>query len=159
MNPAATGSNQAGLGLAEVVSGCMAEIDYAFLAEYARVDPASGTLTAVGASWTYVQSSEFPSAHRMSVAGRIRSTMAEGDVSLRISITAPGGTFSITAESILTPNPASRPYADGRVGLIFALDVQVPLPGPGLYEVVVTLPESEAQRVLRFEAEAIPSQG
>lgn len=132
----------------------MAEIDYAFLADFAKVEP-TGTLTAVGASWTHVNAAQIPTGHRLAVAGRIRSRDVDGDVALRISVTGPGKTFEIVTEGLLTAANAMV-YGDGWVGLLFALDLQVPLPSEGLYWVEVSLPGSDESRRLGFEVRRAP---
>ena len=80
--------------------------------------------------------------------------MDEGPVTLRITISAPSNAYSITADANLDAGPNPRPYGDDRlIGLLFALDIQVPLPTPGVYQVAVALPDSGKERVLKFEAE------
>jgi hypothetical protein len=49
----------------------MAELDYAFIAEFAKVE--GGKLTAIGASYMQITPPAFPVAHYLSVAGRIRA--------------------------------------------------------------------------------------
>ncbi|HCB06110.1 MAG TPA: hypothetical protein PLZ93_09675 [Nocardioides sp.] len=128
----------------------MAELDYAFIADFAKVEP-NGTLTAVGASWTFLNAREFPSAHRMAVAGRVRGSVDEEPVTLRIDVRGPNDTFRLATDSQLSPQVSARPYGDGRVGLLFALDLQVPLTSVGLYEIYISVNGVEARR-LAFEA-------
>lgn len=127
----------------------MAELDYAFLADFAKVEP-NGTLTAVGASWTHLVSPELPAAHRMAVAGRIRAEIDEGAVGLRIDVHGPDGVFKLAAGSELVPGVASRPYGAGLVGLLFALDLQIPLPIAGMYTIYIEINGEQARR-LAFE--------
>ena len=64
------------------------ELDYAFLAEYAKTE--RGTITAIGASFTEAKSSSFPSVLDVSVAGRIRRPETEPVPEIRIVLTGPG---------------------------------------------------------------------
>ncbi|WP_435744859.1 DUF6941 family protein [Nocardioides sp. SYSU DS0663] len=127
----------------------MPEIDYAFLADFAKVEP-TGTLTVVGASYMFVNAPQLPTAHRLAIAGRIRARADDGTVPIRITIAGPEGTFEIATEGELDSSTA-EPYGDGYVGLLFALDLQVPLPAAGTYWVEVMLTGSDDRRRLAFE--------
>lgn len=127
----------------------MAELDYAFVADFAKVE-ANGTLTAIGASWTFLQAVVLPSAHRMAVAGRIRARLGEGPIALRIDVKVPDDAFTLAVQSELGPETNARPYGDGRVGHLFALDLQVPLPAQGRYGVEISL-DGQIARRLYFE--------
>lgn len=127
----------------------MAEIDYVFIADFAKVQP-NGTLTAVGVGWTHVEVRSLPTLHRVSVAGRVRAKLAEGAIEIRVSITAPGAEFTVQAEGSLEAGPDARPYAEGRIGHLFAVDLQLPLPMPGLYTVLVELADGDSREV-KFE--------
>lgn len=134
----------------------MAELDYAFLANYARVDP-GGTLTAVGASFTHVQAGSVPTQHLLSVAGRIRSHIDAGPVPLRVTLTTPGDEIRLTFDAELQASEGARPYAGGRIGLLFAVTLAIPLPRVGLYEVTLRLDGAEeAARRLMFDVEIGP---
>jgi len=134
----------------------MAEIDYAFLADFAKVE-ANGTLTAVGASWTYLTTEGFPAGHRMSVAGRVRARVDEGDVPIRVSYTTPNEAVRLNADGLLVPTDAQRPYGDGWIGHLFAMDMAIPLPAPGLYWVEISIGDGASVRRLAFEA-GLPDQ-
>lgn len=54
---------------------CVAELDYAFIAEFAKVE--SGKLTVVGASYTEISARSFPTQHFFSCAGRVRMALGE----------------------------------------------------------------------------------
>lgn len=127
----------------------MAELDYAFLADFAKVEP-NGTLTTVGASFTFVTTRQLPAAHRMAVAGRVRGLVGEEPIPFRIEIVGPDGSFRIGAESELTPGPTARPYGEGFLGHLFALDLAIPLPQVGLYVVNVSV-SGEHARTLAFD--------
>lgn len=134
----------------------MATLDYAFLADYAKVD-ANGTLTAVGASWTNLQTPSLPTQHRMSIAGRVRAKLAEGPVDLRIQIQGPEDVFHLGMDAQLEAGPDARPYGDGNIGHLFAVDMQVPLPKAGLYTVTLSV-DGKPVRDLKFDVEQAPAQ-
>jgi len=50
------------------------ELDYAYLAEFAKVE--NNSLTAVGASYTHVEADRLPVIHTVYVAGRVRALEA-----------------------------------------------------------------------------------
>lgn len=129
----------------------MATLDYAFVADFAKVEP-NGTLTTVGASWTFLEASVLPTVHRMAVAGRVRTQVGDAPTDIRVTVRGPGGLFELSADGQFS-GPAPRPYADGRVGQLFALDLQIPLPEAGLYEVLIDI-DGERARRLAFEVAA-----
>jgi hypothetical protein len=88
----------------------VAELDYAYLAEYARVDP-GGSLTAVGASYTHVSLATLPTQHLIAVAGRIRATTAEPSVLLTMIMRDEAQSLSMSFETTLVPTSGARVYA------------------------------------------------
>ncbi|MDD1477212.1 DUF6941 family protein [Arthrobacter sp. H16F315] len=89
-------------------------MDYAFLAEYAKVE--SNKLTVVGASYTYLFTDELPAVHLLTVAGRIRVPQDYGPVPVSVQLTPPNAEYSITVDTELQEAVDMHPY-DGRVGL------------------------------------------
>ncbi len=130
----------------------MAELDYAFLADYASAE--TGKLTVVGASYTHVIALTLPSIHQLSVAGRIRATVDEETVALAITVKAPDNQYNITIGSELRPDGAARPYGN-KLGLLFSANLQMPIPSEGLYEVLISI-EGEQVRRLAFDVETAP---
>lgn len=129
----------------------MANLDYAFLADYARVET-NGTLTSIGASFTHVTAQSLPTSHRIAVAGRVRAPLDERDIQLGIDLVGPNDSWVLRTEAVLNPTEDSRPYGDeGLIGHLFALDVQIPLPEEGLYRVNLVL-NGEPVRMLAFDA-------
>lgn len=126
----------------------MADLDYAFLADFAKVE-ANGTLTSVGASFTFLEAAQLPAAHRLSVAGRVRALVGETP-DLRVDVRGPDDLFRLGVNGPLTHSVNARPYAEGRIGILFALDLQVPLPAAGLYSVGIEVDGTEVRR-LAFE--------
>ncbi|TDW91121.1 hypothetical protein [Kribbella sp. VKM Ac-2566] len=127
----------------------MATLDYAFLADYAKVQP-NGTLTSVGASFTFVEAQSLPTTHRMAVAARVRARIDEQIIPFRVEITGPGESFRLGVDGQLSPGPDSRPYGEGFVGHLLAMDIQIPLPSAGLYTVNIEL-EGKHVRRLAFD--------
>jgi len=126
----------------------MAELDYAFLAEFATVQ---GTkLTAVGASFTYVAVTDFPAVMRLFVAGRFRAREDEREVPISVRLVAPARGVDIQLEGSLGQGPNQRPY-NGKVGLLFAVEIPVQITSTGLYEVFVGT--GDAERRLAFAVE------
>lgn len=130
------------------------KLDYAFLAEFAKVEP-NGTLTSIGASYTRVAVSELPAAHQLVVAGRIRAPADSPEVPIKISYKASGEhPFQMEVEFVASGAGAS-PYGDGWVGVFFVTGTSVPLVGTGLNEVVIEVEGAVARR-LYFEAMVVP---
>ena len=63
----------------------MATLDYALLAEYARIDPA-GLVTIVGGSFDRVQATSTSGAHQMYVVMRVLLDESEGAASFEVSV-------------------------------------------------------------------------
>ncbi len=128
----------------------MAELDYAYLADYAVVS--DGKLSTIGASFTHVGVGAFPSALNLAVAGRIRVAAEIGSVSLLVRILPPKDEYRVEFAGILEAGPQARPYGDGLVGVLFSVTATVPLPNPGLYQVEIHV-DGELARRLAFDAE------
>ncbi len=121
-----------------------AELDYAFLAQWARVN-GDGTLTAVDASFLRVTAQPgalFP----MAVAGRVRFLGEPYSSDLVIELQGPD--LSVQVSATITADEGSS-YGDGRRHALFALTTQVPIVGPGEYRVSVSL-DGQPARVLIF---------
>jgi hypothetical protein len=128
----------------------VAELDYAFLADYARVDP-TGTLTAVGASYTHAIVQSIPTNHLVSVAGRVRSTLGTPPVELEVKFSPPDRGYSLAFTAELIPDNSPSPYEGNKVGLLFAITTGLPIISEGLYEVEIFV-DGNAARLLKFEA-------
>jgi hypothetical protein len=129
----------------------MAELDYAYLADYAQIE--GGKISALGASYTHARVESIPLGWMTTVVGRIRALEGEGPVSLTVKIVPPNNEYEINAEGQIEAGPDVRPY-DGKVGLLFALTAQMPLVAEGLYEVLISL-NGEQVRRLAFNVELI----
>lgn len=129
----------------------MAELDYAYLADYAQIE--GGKISALGASYTHAIVPELPVGWMTSVVGRVRVSEDEEPVSVRIEIVPPGDAVKLNAESLIERSPSERPYR-GKVGLLFAATLQLPIAEAGLCTFDVYI-NGEHARHLAFEVEVI----
>lgn len=123
----------------------MAILDYALLAEYARVD-AAGLLTVVGASFERVQAQSPGAAQAMSVALRILLDEAESGADFDVQIRPPSGQYAL-GFSGTAARPTNPVIVDGRAAVILVLGIAVPLVEAGVYSVVVTLSDETVKTV------------
>ena len=125
------------------------ELDYAFLAEYAKSD--RGTLTVIGASFTEISVKTFPSLMDLAVAGRIRKSVGDPDPALKIDFHDPDGGVLISVEGNLEDDADSVKYA-GKTASVFAYIGPLPLVKSGLYWCKIYI-DNELVRELAFTAE------
>jgi hypothetical protein len=128
----------------------VAELDYAFIAEFAKVE--GGKLTAIGASYISVSPPFFPAVHLLAIAGRVRAPEGTPGVDIEIGITLPKPGPGVSISATVGPDENAEVY-DGKIGILFAASTMVPLPGPGLVEVNLKVDGSHARR-LAFEVRA-----
>jgi len=131
----------------------MAQLDYVYLADYATVQ--DGKITAVGASFTHLRSGTLPGQATIAVAGRLKMSVGEEPVQLGFTVEGPDAQFRLNFGGSIGPSGDIRPYGpnEDKVGVLFAINLQVPLPRTGLYEITVSIDESSARR-LAFDVEA-----
>lgn len=122
------------------------ELDYAFLAEYARAE--GNSLTAVGASFTQINVPEVPARFTLYIAGRIRAQEDGEPFPLQLRVGPDHSSDRIQLETSLDPKQAVYPYR-GRVGIIFAVGIPLGLEVSGLHRVDVLIGEEQA-RALYF---------
>lgn len=126
-----------------------AELDYAFLAEFAKID--NGTLNVVGASFTQVDATSFPGMLELSVAGRVRRL--ENDepplLSIRFFADQEAGEL-VSMERVLEDEENAVRYA-GKIASVFVLRGPLYLAEAGLYKCEISL-NGEVVRTLAFEA-------
>lgn len=123
----------------------MAELDYAFLADYAQIE--AGKLSALGASYTHARVAALGGQWITSIAGRVRTSVDADPIELTIRIVAPEDAFELNFQTVLQVGEESRPYDGGKVGLLFASTVALPIIATGLYEVFLILDGVEARRL------------
>lgn len=126
-----------------------AELDYAFLAEFAKTE--KGTLSVIGASFTQVVSHSYPGMMELSVAGRIRRLEEDPAPLVSIRLYADGDeTDLVSTERLLEDEEDAVHYA-GKVASIFVLRGPLFLEKPGLYRCDISI-NGEVVRTLAFEA-------
>jgi hypothetical protein len=128
----------------------VADLDYAYLADYAVVQ--GGKLTAVGASFTHVSIVQLGATFGLSIAGRVRAPEHVAAARLSFHIAAPDDLYVIDAEADIGGDEA-RPYR-GRVGLLFAATTVVSLIAEGLYTIDISV-DGTQQRRLAFEVSLV----
>ncbi|WP_131810493.1 DUF6941 family protein [Mycolicibacter sinensis] len=129
----------------------MAELDYAFIAEYAKVE--AGKLTAVGASYLSIRPPTLPASHFLSVAGRIRAPEGTESVGLTIRINPPSN-LNIVIDGTVNVD-ADVPRYDGKIAVLFAAATSIPLTAGGLCEVFIDI-DGVQERRLAFDVVAPP---
>ena len=131
----------------------MLELDYAFLADFATIQ--DGTLTVVGASFTRMVVTEYPTFALLGVAGHIRCDEPDRNtINVTLRITSPG-VESTTIEAVNALDASEKenpPYDKHRRGIVFAVQVNLPILEEGTYTVEVDLDETDGvDRTLKFE--------
>lgn len=94
----------------------MATLDYALLAEYARIDPA-GLVTIVGGSFDRVQMSGTSEWQQTYVVMRVLLGESEEDAPFEISIDPPNESYSLKFAGTTSRNPVAAPV-DGQFGVM-----------------------------------------
>ncbi|GAA1450516.1 DUF6941 family protein [Nesterenkonia lacusekhoensis] len=131
------------------------DLDYAFLAEYARAE--GNSLTAIGASFTQIDVPQVPAQFMLYVAGRIRAKEAGDPFPLSLRVGPDDASDRIQLETSLDPKSAVHPYR-GRVGIIFAVGIPLGIDVAGLHRVDIVLGEEQA-RTLYFSVNDLASDG
>ncbi|GAB2503363.1 hypothetical protein CATRI_00505 [Corynebacterium atrinae] len=125
-----------------------ADLDYAYLAEFARTQ--DGTITSVGASFTQTRSSGFPAMMELYVVGRIRRPEDEAAPTVSIEVRGPGESPAIEFAATLEDTEDAVKY-DGKIGTVFVFSGPLILSAPGIYECRISV-DGEYVRRLAFEA-------
>lgn len=119
------------------------ELDYALLAEWARVN-ASGSLTVIDGSFLRV-SAPLGTLFPIAVAGRIRFLHAPYEANVRVQFEMPEGP-TLSFETLATAEEETS-YGEGRRHVLFALNTQLPVLAPGSYRVGIFLNEDLAREL------------
>jgi hypothetical protein len=125
----------------------VAELDYAFLAEFAQIT--NGNLTAVNASFIDVKTA-VPTVFPLAVAGRVRAPADTDEVRLTITFASPDENGPKITWQLNLP-AEGNPVYDNKVGILFTVRAAVPIPKHGLYVFTIEI-DGEEVRTLRFEA-------
>jgi hypothetical protein len=116
----------------------MATLEFAFLAEYAKVE-ANATITAVGAGVRGVgvpaENGEFV----IFVAGSVDRERGEGAAALTITVEAPHDKYQMSQSAAMDAAPSTGDFAT----TVFAFGLNVPVVGLGKYAVRLELNETE----------------
>lgn len=131
----------------------LATLDYALLAEFARID-AAGLLTVVGASFDRVQAPGPGAGQQMAVVLRVLLDEGESSADFQVNIEPPNVQFTMSFTGTAERNDQAVPV-DGHIAVSLALGVTVPLPAAGRYVVAVSLGETVV-KTLPFVVEFPP---
>lgn len=112
----------------------MASLDFAFLAEFAKVEP-SATVTAVGAGIRGITLVGEGSTVQLFVAGGVDRDRGEGEASLTITVEPPAKEYSISQSAIMEPAPVEGAYAT----TVFAIAIVIPIVASGRYQLLVSV--------------------
>ncbi|HVE96625.1 MAG TPA: hypothetical protein VNA67_06535 [Pseudonocardiaceae bacterium] len=115
----------------------MATLDYALLAEYARIDPA-GLVTIVGGSFDRVQTASTSGVQQTYVVMRVFLEESEEAASFEVSVEPPNMAYAMQLAGTAVRNPAAVPV-DGRVGVTLTIGLMVPIVAAGRYVARVSL--------------------
>lgn len=116
----------------------MAKLDYALLADYARVD-AAGLLTVVGGSFDRVTSPNEVATHQVHVVLRVFLEEADEEpVPIDVRVVAPDQQYEIGLSTTAQRNPAAKPI-DGLTTATLTVGLLAPLPTSGRYIVRILL--------------------
>lgn len=122
----------------------MTELDYAFVAEFAKVD--GGKLTAIGASYMEVRVPSFPYHHVVAVAGRIRAEREADPFPFKVSFNAPGGNAELVLEGTIDPQSSPHVYGE-TAAVLFSVTNTVLMTEPGLCEIFIYINGEEVRRL------------
>lgn len=114
----------------------MASLDYALLAEYARIDQA-GLLTVVGGGFDRINASG-PTVHQLFVVVRVLLPEGETNVPFDVQVHTPESESAVTIAGLAARAPGAEPI-DGVTNFTAALGMGLMLPAAGRYTVQVTL--------------------
>jgi len=126
----------------------VAKLDYALLAEFAKLD-AAGSMNIIGAGFVRIAASAIPAQQLFSVVGRLWCDPADSNIPMRVVFSDRAGQLRIASEGLLSPQPHAA-TVDGLVSVSFVSTQIVPVPRYGMYDVEVWLGDEMAQ-ALFFE--------
>lgn len=124
----------------------MAELEYALLAEFAKVDDAGG-LTLVGAHRAAYEVVGVPNQHVVCLAGRLFMGRREPAAMLSLGALTPEGEVPLVAQWAVEPRPAA--LENGRLPVCFAATLVAPVPAAGAYALSLSV-NGELVRHLPF---------
>ena len=124
----------------------MARLDYALIAEHARVDP-GGTLSLLGGSFSQLTVGSVPAQVHLAIAGRVLIEGEEDPISVRVTFGGPDDLgFKVNFETEIGP-PGDDTVEGVPPAVTFAVAGPWPLPGAGLYAFTLQVEEAEPVRM------------
>ena len=121
----------------------MATLDFAFLAEFAKVE-ATATITAVGAGIRGIAVlGDTGGEVLVYVAGGVDRDRGEGQASLTVTVEPPGKEYKLDQTAGMEPAPATGDYAT----TVFALGLNIPVISFGRYEIGLLLNDEQAGKL------------
>lgn len=122
----------------------MAELDYAFLADFASIQ--EGRLTAVGGSFTHMDVPMLPTRVEFSLAARVRVLEEEEPVELEVRISAPQSNSNLSVTGQVAAGPHARVY-DGKKGILVTFKAELLITYEELVTVDVVVNGQHARRL------------
>lgn len=128
----------------------MAQLDYALLAEHARLEP-GGTVSLLGASFSQLVVPAVPAQVPLAVVGRVLFSVGEGSQALLLTILGPDDLFRVTLDTeVDTP---SDPVPGVGPAVSFVISLMLPLPAEGVYSIQLAL-EGAVSKTMEFRVVA-----
>lgn len=123
----------------------MATLDYALLAEYARIDP-NGLVTVVGGSFDRVRAPGSGAVQSSYLVIRLLLDDDEQSVSFTVRLDPPDGEYSVQVEGSVEKNELARPVA-GKVSITGVVVLPVQVTTAGLYVIRLTLQDGQEREI------------
>lgn len=129
----------------------MAQLDYATLAEFAKVD-AAGLLTVVGGGFDHLQVNAPGLVHQIFVVIRFKLDDDEDSAAFEVKVVPPDKPeFELLISGSAQPGPRTRAIP-GNLGALTVMGLGLPITTPGRYTVQVRM-SGDVVRDLPFEVE------
>lgn len=143
------GSADGGL-VRRLTSANMAELDYAFVADYATIS--DGKLSVIGGSFVELTVPGFPSIQSVAVVGRLRDKEDFEPFTFTIEFRLPGDGSDIVLTGTISSENVDHVY-DGKSAVLFCADQVLSFDSPGLVEVNLSVDGGHV-RTLKFDVAA-----
>ena len=127
----------------------MAELDYAFVADFASIS--DGKLSVIGGSFVELTVPAFPSVQPVTVVGRLRAKEDFEPFALTIEFRLPDGDDFVVTGTIDSKN-VDHVY-DSKSAVLFCINQGLRFDAPGLVEIDLKI-DGEHVRTLKFDVAA-----
>jgi hypothetical protein len=126
----------------------MAQLQYAYLAEHARLDP-QGTVSVLGGGFNRLQVPRVPSTVGLSVVGSFKFEQGDDVHAIRLTIVGPNESFRVSFDTEIDPaGPEAKEGAETYVTYVtFVANGLIPVPRAGAYQVLVQTEDGEPFRI------------